>query len=72
MSQTSKKYLENYIHFFAFTKYVKKGGNITQNHSGLNTRNNAIPTNDKSVYIQYNPVDSDEDVISFFNFVIYY
>jgi hypothetical protein len=43
---------------------VQNGGSMTQNHSGLNIRNNTIPANDKRVYIQYILTDSDEEVIS--------
>lgn len=48
---------------------MKKGGNITQNHSGLKAKNKKIPTNERRVYIQYILTDSEEEVISFYNFV---
>jgi len=63
----------DYIHFIALIKAVKNGGNITQNHSGLNIKNSTIPTNDTMVSNQYIPVDFSCDfadvVISYFTFV---
>lgn len=54
-----------YIQRFAFTKDVKKGGNITQNHSGLNIKNKMIPTKESNAYNQYVLTDSDEADIIF-------
>jgi hypothetical protein len=49
----------------AFTKYVHNGGNITQNHSGLNIKKATVPTMESNVYNQYTFTDADSDVISF-------
>ncbi len=45
---------------------MKKGGNITQNHSGLNMRNKNIPTKEINVYNQYVFTESDAEVMLLF------
>ena len=61
--------IRHYIQRIPFMKEVKNGGNITQNHSGLKIRKMATPTKDNNVYIQYILTESEEVVISFYNFV---
>jgi hypothetical protein len=47
---------KNYIISTAFTKYVKRKGRVSQNHSGLKMRSPAQAAADTRVITQYKPL----------------
>ena len=53
----------HYIQSIAWTKYVRRNGSITQNHSGRMIRNPIVSNKDTAKYSQYFPVDLVVDAI---------
>ena len=62
----------SYIQSIAWTKYVKRKGSMTQNHSGRMIRNPIVSISDTAKYSQYFPVDFVVDVIMIIIVVVLY